>query len=164
MDHVESFHACFDQVAREGRYMARLEAPPLDNLARYVARMIEDDYPFFVAADEADEVAGWCDIHPDEPPVHAHVGILGMALRPGWRGRRIGHALMEATLDHAKARGLKRVELTVYAGNTRAIRLYERFGFVTEGTKRQSALIEDAYVDVLLMARLDATFAGQAAA
>ena len=37
---------------------------------------------------------------------------------------------------------------------TYAIRLYQRFGFETEGRKREAAVKAGAYVDMLVMARL----------
>ena len=47
-----------------------------------------------------------------------------------------------------------RIELGVYADNSRAIALYERFGFVHEGRHRGHALRDGEYVDTLTMARL----------
>jgi L-phenylalanine/L-methionine N-acetyltransferase len=44
--------------------------------------------------------------------------------------------------------------LTVYTDNERAIRLYQRFGFETEGTHRGYALKAGVYADALVMARL----------
>lgn len=42
----------------------------------------------------------------------------------------------------------------MFADNTRAIALYERFGFVREGLHRCHALRDGVYVDTLSMARL----------
>ena len=47
-----------------------------------------------------------------------------------------------------------RLELSVYADNTRAIALYERFGFEREGLYRAYAWRAGAYVDSVAMARL----------
>ena len=49
---------------------------------------------------------------------------------------------------------LKRLELTVYADNAPAIALYERFGFMREGTLRAYAYRAGRYVDAVTMARL----------
>ena len=46
------------------------------------------------------------------------------------------------------------IELTVSADNTRAISLYERFGFVREGRHQDFAMRDGAYVDALAMARM----------
>jgi putative acetyltransferase len=50
--------------------------------------------------------------------------------------------------------GIKRLELTVFTDNSRAIRLYERFGFDPEGIQRAYAFRAGQYADVLGMARL----------
>jgi L-phenylalanine/L-methionine N-acetyltransferase len=50
--------------------------------------------------------------------------------------------------------GLHRIELTVYVDNAPAIHLYEKFGFVIEGTARAFALRGGEYVDAHTMARL----------
>ena len=49
---------------------------------------------------------------------------------------------------------IRRLDLTVYTDNDRAIALYERFGFAREGTLRADSYRDGRYVDVLLMARL----------
>lgn len=49
---------------------------------------------------------------------------------------------------------LLRLELEVYTDNEPAIRLYERFGFEREGTKRRDAFRGGQYVDSYLMAGL----------
>ena len=47
-----------------------------------------------------------------------------------------------------------RIELTVYTDNARAIALYEKSGFVHEGTHRAYALRHGRFVDAHAMARL----------
>jgi putative acetyltransferase len=92
--------------------------------------------------------AGWS-------PRRRHVGGLGITVAADWQGKGIGTLLMEALLDWADNwAGLMRVELTVYTDNTRAIALYEKFGFVHEGTHRAFALRGGRYVDSHAMARL----------
>ena len=44
--------------------------------------------------------------------------------------------------------------MTVFVDNTRAIALYERFGFEIEGTHRAASFRNGAFVDVHCMARL----------
>ena len=66
----------------------------------------------------------------------------------------MGAALLARTLEAAEAAGMTRVELEVFASNTRAIRLFERAGFVREGVKRQARLLDGRAEDVVCMARL----------
>jgi L-phenylalanine/L-methionine N-acetyltransferase len=84
-----------------------------------------------------------------------HIASLGMGVHDDWVGRGIGTALLEALLDTAdRWLGIRRLELTVYVDNTRAINLYRRFGFEMEGTHRAYALRDGEYGDAHTMARL----------
>lgn len=152
--HIESFWQAVDEVAREHKYLAFLEGPPIETTYDFVRGNIEGGWPQIVALDN-DKVIGWCDICSLDRPVFAHCGMLGLAVLKAYRGQGLGKALMQKALTLAKAKGLSRIELTVYQTNTNAIQLYEQFGFVLEGIKRKAALIDGHYIDVLCMARLD---------
>jgi len=56
------------------------------------------------------------------------------------------------------AMGLHRVDLRVLAYNTRAIRAYERCGFVREGSERESALVDGVWHDDIIMGILEHEF------
>jgi GNAT superfamily N-acetyltransferase len=72
-----------------------------------------------------------------------------------FRQRGIGTALLAAVVEVAdRWLGLKRLQLTVYADNEPAIRLYRKFGFEKEGRLRAFAFRDGVYVDALAIARL----------
>ena len=50
--------------------------------------------------------------------------------------------------------GFRRLELSVWTDNDRAIRLYEGFGFEREGVMRRYAWRDGVWADALAMARL----------
>lgn len=152
--HIESFHRALDTVARERRYLAFLEAPPLAVTRDFVRGMMEKRNPQFVAVVK-DEVVGWCDVSRHERPVFAHRGALGMGIVPDYRGRGLGRQLIETTLAEARRQGIVRVELTAYADNARAIALYLKVGFVQEGVERDAACIDGSYCDMVMMATID---------
>jgi len=97
---------------------------------------------------------GWCDVAVRPRPTQRHSGILGMGVIREYRGKGIGRALLQATLASARAGGLRRIELTVRADNDPARRLYESFGFVTEGLCKRHMCVEGEFVDSWLMALL----------
>lgn len=101
------------------------------------------------------EVVGHLGIHPVPQPRRAHVAGIGMAVRDDRQGQGLGTALLKAAIDLADNwLNLLRLELTVYADNLAAQRLYQGQGFVLEGTHRGYALRQGRYVDALAMARL----------
>ncbi len=70
-------------------------------------------------------------------------------------GRGYGTKATRLVLDHAFGPvGLHRVELEVYATNPRARHVYERAGFIHEGTKRGALHWDGTWVDAHLFAAL----------
>ena len=83
-----------------------------------------------------------------------HAMALGISVLPTHWRHGVGSALMGGLLDWADNwAGMLRIELFAFTDNTGAIALYERFGFVAEGTLRGYALRDGRYDDVLTMAR-----------
>jgi ribosomal protein S18 acetylase RimI-like enzyme len=155
-EHISGFRAAVDAVARERRYLAFLEAPPLENVTRFVLNNIEHGYPQFVVV-SADTVVGWCDVLPNRTRViYSHCGTLGVGLLPDFRGKGIGRKLMGQTIDAAFAFGLTRIELTVREENVNAIALYKSLGFEIEGLHRNAVCIEGQYENLYSMALLRA--------
>jgi L-phenylalanine/L-methionine N-acetyltransferase len=107
-------------------------------------------------ASGAERIVGCAGLYPNSPSLRqAHVRMLGIGVGKAWQGQGVGSLLLTALLDWADNwAGVLRVELTVYTDNERAIALYQRHGFVAEGTLRANALRAGQYVDSLTMARL----------
>jgi RimJ/RimL family protein N-acetyltransferase len=152
-EHIEGYHAALDVVAREHRYLALLEAPPVEASRRFVNHNIAGGFPHFVALD-GDRVVGWCDVVPGDRPSTLHCGHLGMGLLPDWRGHGVGRRLIERTLEACRAFPLARVELEVRTDNAGAIALYRRVGFEEEGRRRRALRVDGVYYDTITMARL----------
>jgi RimJ/RimL family protein N-acetyltransferase len=152
-EHVEGFHRCVDFAARERKYLAVLEAPPLDSTHQFVMNNITKGYSQFVAIFD-NNVVGWCDVIPKNRSAH-HSAVLGIGLLPACRGRGNGFALIDATINDARSRGIVRIEITVHADNARAIALYNKVAFKTEGLLKDAVLIDGQYNDLILMAIVD---------
>ncbi|KMO43532.1 GNAT family acetyltransferase [Methylobacterium tarhaniae] len=85
----------------------------------------------------------------------AHAAEFWLAVNEDVAGRGIGAKLLAAIIDTADNwLNVTRIEMTVFVDNTRAIALYERFGFEIEGTHRAASFRNGAFVDVHCMARL----------
>ena len=152
--HIPSFRAAVDAVAREKKFLAFLEAPPLDETTKFVVASIEQKNPHFVVLSDS-KVVGWCDVMRNTKRlVYSHCGTLGIGLLPEFRGQGIGRPLMQTTIDAAWQCGITRIELTVREQNANAIALYKSLGFAIEGLHRKAVRIDGQYQNVYAMALL----------
>jgi len=145
---IEGFRRCLDAVARERKWLAFLVAPPIEVVREFTAR----NAPIQFLALHGGEVVGWCDVIRNPLDGFRHSGSLGMGLLPEFRGRGVGHKLLQETVAAAHAAGVARIELTVLASNQAAIRLYERHGFAHEGRKQNARFLDGRFEDLLCMA------------
>jgi len=130
--------------------------PPVERIGARILDVNESDNSCFLIA-EADEegVIGALTCAGGTLMADHHVTSLGMYVLKGWRDQGVGKALMDACMAWAEASpAVLRIELEVYAGNARAIHLYEKYGFDHEGRKRRMIYQNGAYIDNLIMARL----------
>ncbi|MFI9009820.1 GNAT family N-acetyltransferase [Actinosynnema sp. NPDC053489] len=77
-------------------------------------------------------------------PQEAHSDVLylySMWVKPEFRRRGIGEALVTDVLAWAREHGWSKVRLRVFRGNATARRLYERLGFAGEGETMEHPLV-----------------------
>jgi ribosomal protein S18 acetylase RimI-like enzyme len=120
-------------------------------LADYAA----SDNSVFLIAEAASQIVGQLSCKGGARRANRHAATLGMSVHKDWRNKGIGSALMSQAIGWAKNSGIiTRIELYVYARNTAAIRLYQKFGFETEGRRRRVLYQNDEYLEDLIMALL----------
>jgi GNAT superfamily N-acetyltransferase len=78
---------------------------------------------------------------------------LVLSVLSNYRGQGIGTKLMREAEALARQRGIRRLELEVFAKNAGAYKLFKHLGYKEEGRKRQVAQIEDGFDDLILMAK-----------
>jgi putative acetyltransferase len=83
------------------------------------------------------------------------IASLVMAVHDTASGRGIGRKLLETAIHVGfQYLDLQRIELEVYVDNPAAMHLYQKLGFVHEGTKRRNAIRNGVHVDGHMMAIL----------
>ena len=98
-------------------------------------------------------IAGFCagrrnENFRDKHSLHIVIGIRQKYARNGW-GRRLLAQLEQWARDN----DVTRLELGVMENNAIAISLYESFGFIKEGTKRNAVCLRSGFVDEHIMGK-----------
>ncbi|MCV2458907.1 GNAT family N-acetyltransferase [Streptomyces sp. ICN988] len=139
-------------------------APPRELTPRvlrdwYGTRSAQPDRLDLAVTDPADgELLGEVVLHDWEPANRSCT--FRTLIGPRGRGRGIGTEATRLIVGHAfEGLGLHRVQLDAYAHNHRALRVYEKVGFVREGVRREVEQRDGVWVDEVLMAVLDQEWA-----
>lgn len=106
--------------------------------------LLKRDYCLYLVAQKNDKIVGCAGltILVDEGDIDK------VMVQEADRGQGIASLLMEALLEEGRRRGVKEFTLEVRAGNTAAIRLYEKFGLISEGIRPRfyEKPVEDAVI------------------
>jgi ribosomal protein S18 acetylase RimI-like enzyme len=151
--YADSHAECFDEVAKERRFLSFLEAPPKNEVNAFVKKMVESGHPYFYALN-GNKSVGWCDITRKTLPSLSHSGILGIGIKKEFRGMGIGKRLMKAAIEDAEAKGIQRIELWVFENNQNAFALYLKCGFRVEGKMEKYIKIDGLFYSGLLMSKV----------
>jgi RimJ/RimL family protein N-acetyltransferase len=92
--------------------------------------------------------------------LHNSSAHLGIALRPGFRGRGLGLDAIRVLCRYGFGiRGLHRLQLETLADNHAMIAIAARLGFTREGATRGSSWVNGKWADDVIFGLLDAEFA-----
>lgn len=150
-------------------YVALVQAPNLElNILTGTTRTYTDqeviDYVHRIVAD--DTRTDWLMIAPDQTiigevvineyaPETNSANFRIAIFKPDYLGQGIGTWAIEQMLNHAfEERRLNRLSLEVFSFNPRALRVYQKVGFIEEGRLREAVKGPDGYADIILMALL----------
>jgi putative acetyltransferase len=110
---------------------------------------------FTALVESGGELVAIGSVHGYPEPRRRHTVWIGLSVAGPYQGMGIGDRLTTLLLDVAERwLGVVRVELQVFADNTRAVRLYEKHGFEREGLMRHDVWRDGGYADSLVMARV----------
>jgi putative acetyltransferase len=129
---------------------------PLRSVEERRERLSQHSPDVYQLVSEVDgRVVGNLGLHLETAARRRHCGSIGMGVHDDFQGRGVGSALMAAMISLADNwLNLRRIDLSVYVDNAPAIHLYEKFGFLIEGTARDFAFRNGVYIDAHMMARL----------
>jgi len=155
-DFIETYFSFFPEAEADPSFGLTLtrKLPSLDDERKWFSDVLKDteDGDIVNSAAEVDsKMVGWCVVRRTRPgsPLD-HRGVLGLCVRKEFRGRGIGTALIEETIDKCRGK-FESIELTARSNNLLAIKLYKRFGFKTYGELPRAVKRAGKYFDDVLM-------------
>jgi RimJ/RimL family protein N-acetyltransferase len=156
---VPILHAeLYDDVVTRSKADTRpwLPIPPGSAASPYAAGDPTDDTAFFSVVElTGDELAGEALLWGID--LHNRTAHLGMALRPGFRGRGLAVDVVRILCHYGFAvRGLQRLQIEAVADNAAMIGAAAKAGFVHEGVLRRSAWVQGEYADTVILGLLAA--------
>lgn len=124
----------------------------VENEAVFLDNSASSDDSLFICA----EVGGMIVANGSIFPVSAvekcrHRCVFGISILKSFWGLGIGSHILSAIINEARKAGYEQIELDVVSDNTRAVRLYEKFGFRQYGIlrrafKTRSGVYQDLYL------------------
>lgn len=151
--YVHSYWETFDTIAKEGKYLAAIEAFPIHSAIELVNMIIQKNIPQLLVIDtDKKACVGWC----DELTKEDTVGYVGIGLLKEYRERGIGSKLLGQIIELSRRYFYRRLELDVRSSNTRAIHVYEKFGFaiynvVTDGFALGESIVPEDVTQMQLL-------------
>ncbi|PHV59101.1 GNAT family N-acetyltransferase [Streptococcus macedonicus] len=144
------------QVSQETDFVVAETILSQEDMEIFLERHLESVNEICLVVRVGKELAGVLNVSSTSSPQTNHIGDIFIALQEKYWGYGLGSLLMEVALDWAEQMPMiRRLELTVQARNSRAVHLYEKFGFKIEAMKERSAKTKDGeFLDVYLMSRL----------
>lgn len=113
--------------------------------ADFIREINENKLAIYFVAIYNDKVAGYAGMWHVVTEGH----ITNIAVLPEYQGQGIGDALVQALLATAEEREMIGVTLEVKIGNSKAQKLYVKYGFRSEGIRKR--YYEDTGEDAIIM-------------
>jgi RimJ/RimL family protein N-acetyltransferase len=123
----------------------------VDWLAHQISRL-EKGEDLCVAAEADRRVVGNSEVARLGARRQSHVGLLGIAVRDGYRDLGIGTEMMKVLINESRNAGLRVIVLDVFATNGRARHVYEKIGFREVGRIPKGIFKDGEYIDLVRMA------------
>ncbi len=143
----------FADVRTEGRWLITTPGAVSEpSEAFWIGELIRAEESLVLVAEADGDVVGNVLVSVDRGRATEHIGVLSICIAADWRDVGIGTELVAGAQAWVRERGMRKLSLGVFPDNERAIAVYERRGFVREGTRRQQYRSNDEYRDELLMA------------
>ncbi|MDQ8766183.1 GNAT family N-acetyltransferase [Streptococcus ruminantium] len=147
------------QVAEETDYLVMDETGfrfSQQELETIFENGIENSRELCLLAKTASEIIGVVSVKSSSQFRISHIGTIFIVVKKAYWGHGLGTILLEEVVHWAEEMNLlRRLELTVQVRNQAAVHLYQKLGFVIEGTQVRGARTDEGeWLDLYYMGKL----------
>ena len=153
---AESLWQMMSALDAETKYMMYETKERMKNIDRIKSTIKEavTGNNLFLVAEADHEIVGYISAQKGILRRVKHSAYIVVGIRAAYQRQGIGTSFFKQLDKWADEKGVTRFELTVMCINDAARRLYEKNGFVVEGIKKNSMVVDGTYVDEYYMAKL----------
>lgn len=119
-----------------------------------IAQMKADSSVHFLVVVEDKSLMGFIAVLRGKLKRNSHSAYLVLGVDNNYRGQGVASALFEEVFSWSQIQGISRLELTVIKHNHPAFNLYSKMGFILEGEKVHSLMIDGKPVNEYYMYKL----------
>ncbi len=109
----------------------------------FLNSIINSENDLMIACEINGKIIGNCNLNRYSKMRMKHRAEVGIAICKDFWGLGIGNFMFGELIRISKEQGIEQLELEVIEGNERAIKLYEKFGFIKIGEKPNSLRLKD---------------------
>ena len=104
--------------------------------------------------EEDSKIAGWAALSPfSSREVYKGVAEVSIYVASGFRGKKIGSALMEKIITSSEQNGIWTLVSSVFPENEATLKLHAKFGFREIGRRERIAKLDGIWRDTILLER-----------
>ena len=134
-------------------FMSSVEEEGAESLEWFAARLSPHNDTTMVGAFEEQTLVGMVGFGRNSRRKTRHTGFIrSMFVMSAWRKHGVGLALLTEAMNALRQfGGLRQVYLEVLSGNTAAVALYQRVGFMQYGIQPDALCVDGEFHDDMLM-------------
>lgn len=99
------------------------------------------------------QVVGWCRAFGGTFAKNKHIADIGIGLLAPFRQKGIGTEMLRQAVEWAKSCNIRKLTADTFSSNEAARSLFRKVGFVETGIRRRQFLVDEQYVDEILLER-----------
>lgn len=126
----------------------------IEEQTQRIKNVLSQDNQMIFVVEHENQLVGFLGAFGGNYRRNHHCAYIVVGIRQSFAGQGIGKQLFETLEKWALDHKLHRLELTVMCHNERAVHLYQKMGYKTEGIKQDSLWINGKYVDEYCMAKI----------